>query len=228
MLTYTVQGRIALPIRAIPLHCPRLFSPAEVMNMLVDVESYGEAPGLHPFKVNKFDQIQRLHPLELSYDRDAVVSAASTSNLDSMLDAMPADVMVWLDDAKAMYDHMDKEIFLAEARSARPEVMRVWLDQPTISDNLLQKVLAGGAHMSRPDIRQSTIFKNRQRDTKGSNVEVQEIADRLAKDYHAKKQLWPKKKELISGIKAQLHRRHGASNETIEREFKVTWSKRKF
>ena len=224
MLTYNVQRRVAIPIRAIPVFSPGFFNPVTVMNMLVDPESYGEAPGLQPFKVDKSGKIHLLHPLEMKYDHDAVVNAASSADLKLMLKAMPADVMVWLAAAEAMYDFLDNEIFLQESRSARPEVMRHWFVEPTVSDGVCQIVLADKEHMTLTGNPKPTPVNKRQRDTKGSNDEVQKVAEKLAKDYYAKNLRWPKKKELLSGVAAQLPLRT-ADPLTLLREFKVTWKK---
>ena len=223
MLTYHVQGKVAIPIRAIPVFSPGFFSPETVMNMLVDVESYGEAPGLQPFTVDKFGQIRPLHPLELKYGHDMVVGAASTANIDLMLKAMPADVMVWLHEAKAMYDFLDGQFLLQESRSARSELMRNWFANPIVSDSVRQIILADKAHMTHTGNPKPTSVSKRQRDTKGTNDDVQKVADKLAQQYHAKHRKWPTKKVLLSDIKAQLPDRAGSEEKTIEREFKVTW-----
>lgn len=225
MLTYNVQGKSALPIRALPFFSPGFFDPVMVMHMLVDVESYGDAPGLRPFTVDKFGQIHPLHPLELKNARNAVVAAADIANLALMLEAMPADVMVWLSQAKAMYDFLDEQYWLQESRSARPEIMRHWFTQPYCSESVRQIVLADKDHMARTGHPKPTGIKKRQRDTKGSNADVQTVADRMAKDYYTKHKKWPQKKALLSQIRGQLPDRSDASDETIMREFKATWKK---
>lgn len=225
MLTYNVRGRAAIPIRAIPLFSPGFFGPVAVMNMLVDVESYGEAPMLRPFTVDTFGGIHGVHPLELFHDRESVKSVSSTGCLSQMLGAMPADVMVWLADAKAMYDFLDHQIYLQEARSARPEGMRIWFPQPAASESLREIVLAGKGHMTRTSHPETTSVNKRQRDTQGSDPKVQEIADGLAKEFHTKNQRWPAKKELVEGIKQKLPARAESADKTIEREFKATWKR---
>lgn len=222
MLTYNVQGRIAIPIRAIPVISPGFFGPAVVMKMMVDVESYGEAPALHAFRVDKSGQTHSVHPLDMTYECDAVVRAASTADLKMMLSAMPADVMVWSDDAKAMYDFLDHEVFLQESRSARPETMRHWFSKPSVSDSVRQIILAGKEHMTLTGYPKPASSNKRQRDIKGSNDAVQQAAEELAREYHAKHSRWPKKKGLLSGIAAKLPHRT-ADPLTLLREFKVTW-----
>lgn len=225
MLTYNVHGRSALPIRAIPLFSPGFFGPMEVMNMLVHVEAYGEAPVLRPFTVDALGKVHGVHPLELIYERD-LVKSVSRDTLSKMLAAMPSRVMVWLDEAKARYDFLDHQIFLQEARSARPEVMRIWFDQPAASESVRELVLADKGHMTRTIRPSTTKVKKRQRDNRGTNSEVQMIADGLAKDFRTKHNRWPTKKVLVEGIKEKLPARAHCEDKTIEREFQTTWKKR--
>ena len=226
MLTYDVKGRTALPIRAIPLFSPGFFGPEEVMDMLVDVESYGEAPMLKPFTVDAFGEVHGVHPMSLVYDRESVKSASCAGgSLSEMLGAMPANVMVWLDDAKAMYEFLDHQIGLQEAWSARPERMRIWFTQPVASQSVREIVLADKGHMARTSHPRTTSVVKRQRDTQGSNPKVQEVADELARNFYAEKRKWPTKKQLVSAIKEKLPDRAKSEDKTIEREFKVTWKR---
>ena len=142
-----------------------------------------------------------------------------------MLEAMPADVMVWLGDARAMFDFLDEQYWLQESRFAHPDVMRHWFTQPSISDSVRLIVLSGMSNMTRIGHPKPASVNKRQRDANGSNDEVQEVADQLAKGFYAKNKRWPTKKELVSEIKAKLPGRSGAEDKTIMREFKVTWKK---
>lgn len=231
MLTYEVKNKAgiptrAIPIRAIPLFSPGFLGPADVMDMLVDVECYGEAPMLRPFTVDASGQIHGIHPLGLLYDRESVKSVGNTGSLEQRLEAMPSGVMVWLDEAKAMYDFLDYQIFLQESRSARPELMRIWFTQPTAPESVRKLVLADKGHMTRTSQPKTTSVHKRQRDAHGSNAEVQGVADALATEIHARTGRWPTKKELISGIRQKLPTRAESDDKTIEREFKTTWKKR--
>lgn len=140
-----------------------------------------------------------------------------------MLEAMPSDVMVWLHEVKAVYDFLDHQIFLQEASLARREFMRIWFSQPAVPKDLLGLVLADKDHMTRTSQPRTPSIHKRQRDTHGSNAEVQGIADALATEIHARTGRWPTKKELISGIRQKLPTRAESDDKTIEREFKTTW-----
>jgi anti-sigma28 factor (negative regulator of flagellin synthesis) len=195
------------------------------MDMLVDVESFGEAPFLRPFTVDASGLIHGVHPLALFYDRESVKSISDTGNLVQMLEAMPSGLMVWLDDAKAMYDYLDHQFSLQEARSASAEVRRIWFTQPAAPEIVRKLVLADKGHMTRTSRPRTTTVNKRQRDAQGSNSEVQEIANELSKEFRRKHDRWPVKKELVKGIKEKLPARADSEDKTIEREFKTTWKK---
>jgi hypothetical protein len=75
MKNFTVKGRVAIPVRAMPFYSPGFFCPATVMSMLVDVEGYPGGPGLQSFIVLDDGDQRRLHPLQLQYSRQLVQSA---------------------------------------------------------------------------------------------------------------------------------------------------------
>jgi len=132
-------------------------------------------------------------------------------------------VMVWLADARAMYDFLDEQYFLAESRNWGQELPRVWLETPNISDTIRTTALEGTGHMVHVGKARTTVAK-RKRYNDGTNDVVQEAANTLAEAFKTKHGRQPNKKELLSGIAAQLPHRD-ADPLTLLREFKVTWKK---
>ena len=225
MMQFKIEGRIAIPIRAIPFFSPGFMSPKTVMSMLVDVESFGHAPGLRAFQVDNYGATRRLHPLELHYARQEVELADGAGPLVDALRVMPAGLMVWLSEVKAMYEFLSHEYWEQESRRGYKEISRAWIDRPLPTKSQLEVALENTSHVPTANAPSAMKNRERKRDPKGIATEVQDAANAAAQDYEKLTGRYPRKKDaILTGIRARLAR-CGKSDATLMREFMVSWKK---
>ncbi len=232
MLTVLIDGRYAIPIRAIPYCSHGFLSASDVAAFLAHPNSIGgefdpqtcdnpdhpltryDGPP-YPFRIDAFGRIERLHPGIFHSIPHLVEAATITGQMLDAVAALPPGVFVWQKDVKALFDFLDFQLYRQEY-NARGDVenFRHWLDDPFLGiDAVTMSTILDGVDQAANATVKRTVKRS---GAGGIDPDTQAAADKEAEIFRKSNGRLPKKKELASILADTSGRKYG----TVMREIR--------
>jgi hypothetical protein len=240
MLTCEIDGRVAIPVRALPFVTEGTFDPAELAYLFYDPESHADAEFPAPpsaFQVARNGNTSRVAATRWKRPRDKLHSlAARPTDSSERIEGLLPGVFVWRDEFKTFYDFLIRKAAHSDAKGFRPSPAGEWgwdEDAPlTAAEHSLvwegfdtgRGATADGDGATSP--RSQAISPNEaaallktKRTAKGVDPELNAHARKVAEEMRRETGLWPSR----NAVAAQLRKELGIPVGTILRTIRKTW-----
>jgi hypothetical protein len=124
MLTIEIDGRTAIPVRALPFVTEGSFAPEDLVGLFYDPESHCDAEFREPvcaYRVAPDGSIAMLSPSKWKRARERLLALGPGSpDSHAHIECLLPGAFVWLDEFKAFYDFLIGKQLDAEAMGRRP------------------------------------------------------------------------------------------------------------